>query len=84
MALFDIETDYDLAYSNVTPLSYVRSCVLELCLQFWMFSDSLTKFVQIPRVCILTLGDDQLFMYFALYDIKVIDDKSEYNLNANG
>jgi hypothetical protein len=63
MALFDIETDYDLAYSNVTPLSYVRSCVLELCLQFWMFSDSLTKFVQIPRVCILTLEDDKPFTY---------------------
>jgi hypothetical protein len=75
MALFDIETDYDLAYSNVTPLSYVRSCVLELCLQFWMFSDSLTKFVQIPRVCILTLEDDKPFTYFAFYDIKVLDDK---------
>jgi hypothetical protein len=75
MALFDIETDYDLAYSNVTPLSYVRSCVLELCLQFWMLSESLTKFVQIPRVCILTLEDDKPFTYFAFYDIKVLDDK---------
>ena len=76
MALFDIETDYDLVCSNVTPLSYIRSCVLEIIwLQFWMFSDSLTKFVQIPRVCILTLEDDKPFTYFAFYDIKVLDDK---------